>query len=80
MKMIKDAQELNLQCRQIVSWFHVCFQIDISLALELQSMPQLYSVNEKNFLIFINHVFVLAQEALCSQLLKIYHDCFSDSH
>lgn len=80
LKLIKDTQELDPQCRWIVSWFYVCFQIDILLALELWFMLQLYFVNRENLLIFINYVFVSAQEALCSQLLEIYHDCSSDDH
>ncbi len=43
-------------------------------------MPQLYFIDREDFLIFINCVFVSAQEALRSQLLKIYHDCSSGDH
>ena len=38
MKMIKDTQELDPQCRQIVSWFHVYSQIGAPLALEPRSV------------------------------------------
>ena len=34
----------------------------------------------KDLLRYINHVLVSVQEALHSQLLKIYHDCSSDDH
>ncbi len=80
LKLIKDAQESDPQCRRIVSRFHVRSQIGTPLALEPRSVPQLYSVDGEGLLTFVDRVFVPAQEALRSQLLEVYHDCPSGGH
>ena len=49
-------------------------------ALQSWFLSQLYIINAEDLLKYINHVLVSAQEAFCSQLLKIYHNCLSDDH
>lgn len=80
LNMIKNAQELDPQCRRIKSRLHVRTQQSPSLALVPGSLPQFYSVDEGGLLRYVDRVLIPAQEALRHQLLEVYHDCPSGGH
>ena len=78
--LIQNAQKLNLQCRQIINQLHVCTQQCVMSALQLWSLLQLYIIDAEDLLRYVNCVLISVQKALCSQLLKIYYDCFLNDH
>ena len=80
LELIQNTQELDMQCRHIVGQLCGRMQYDLLLALILQSLLQHYTVTENNLLLCVNCVLVSLNEAICSQLLQIFHDCSSDDH
>jgi hypothetical protein len=79
-QLIKDAQELDPQCRRIIGRLRGRTQQSRSLALVPQSLLQLYSVDEDSLLRYACRVLVPAQESIRSSLLELYHDCPSGGH
>ena len=78
--LIRDAQELDPQCRRIISRLRGRAQYGPSLALVPQSLLQHYTVAEDNLLKYVDRVLVPAQESIRSQILETYHDCPSGGH
>jgi transposase InsO family protein len=76
LKLIKDAQELDPQCRRTAS--RLRGHATVSPALQPNSHR--YSENEEKLLLCDDRVFVPYQEALRDQLLQVYHDCPSGGH
>ena len=64
--LIKNVQELNLQCRQIINQLHVRTQQGAMRSLQPRSLPQLYNIDAEGLLRYINCVLIPAQEALRS--------------
>ena len=62
--LICNAQELDLQCRQIRTQLCNCTQSRPLRALVLQSLLQHYLVNKDHLLCYINCVLVPVQESL----------------
>jgi hypothetical protein len=79
-ELIKDAQELDPQCRRILSRLRGHAQYSRSLALAPQSLLHRYSVVEDSLLRYDSRVLVPAQESIRNQLLETYHDCPSGGH
>ena len=63
-KLIRDTQELDLQCRWIISQLCSHAQYGPSLALVPQSLLQHYSVDKDHLLRYVDHVLVPAQESI----------------
>ena len=80
LELIKNAQELDPQCRRIISQLRGTTQHDPSRALVPRSLPQFYSVDGGNLLRFVDRVLVPAQESLRDHLMEIYHDCPTGGH
>jgi len=64
LELVKEAQELDPQCRRIISQLRGTTQPDPLLALVPRSLPQFYSVDKGNLLRFVDRVLVPAQESL----------------
>ena len=79
-ELIKSAQELDPQCRRIISQLRGTTQHSTSRALVPRSLPQFYSVDEDYLLRFVGRVLVPAQESLRDHLMEIYHDCPAGGH
>src|SRR5436190_9959581 len=75
--LIRNAQELDLQCRRISSQLCDLALEDPSLALAPQRL-QRYS--EDGLIWDVGCVLVPLQEAIQNQLLEVYHDCPSGGH
>src|SRR5438045_3229046 len=75
LELIRNAQELDPQCRRISSQLHDLSLEDPSLALALR---QRYS--EVGLIRDLGCVLVPPQEAIRNQLLEVYHDCPSGGH
>ena len=75
LELIRNAQELDPQCRQISSQLRDLSLEDPSLALALR---QRYS--EVGLIWDLGRVLVPPQEAIRNQLLEVYHDCPSGGH
>ena len=73
LELIKNAQELDPQCRRTASQLRGRTQQGSLLALR-------YHVAEDDLLLCDDRVYVPHQEALRDQLLQIYHDCPSGGH
>jgi transposase InsO family protein len=78
--LIRDAQELDPQCRRISSQLRGCISQDPSLALAPQKKLQRYPVVEDGLLVVAGRVLVPQQEAIRNQLLETFHDCPSGGH
>src|SRR5438045_8951371 len=72
LELIRNAQELDPQCRRISSQLRDLSLEDPSLALALR---QCYS--EGGLIRDLGRVLVPPQEAIRNQLLEFYHDCAS---
>src|SRR5947207_4023086 len=75
LELIRNAQELDPQCRRISSQLRDLSLEDPSLALALR---QCYS--KVGLIRDLGHVLVPPQEAIQNQLLEVYHDCPSGGH
>src|SRR5436190_131923 len=75
--LIRNAQELDPQCRRISSQLRDLSLEDPSLALAPQRL-QRYS--EDGLIRDVGRVLVPPQEAIRNQLLEVYHDCPSGGH
>ena len=74
--LIRDAQELDPQCRRICSQLRDRIPQDPSLALAPQQLKlQRYPVVENGLLVDTGRVSVPPQEAIRNQLLETFHDC-----
>lgn len=77
--LIRDAQELDPQCRRIFSQLRGRTSHDPSLALAPQQL-KLQRYSEDGLLRSDGRVLVPQQEAVRNQLLEIFHDCPSGGH
>ena len=80
LELVKKAQELDLQCRWIISQLRGMAQHDPSPALLPRSVPQFHMIDGGNVLRFIDHVLVPAQESLQDHIMELYHDSPSGGH
>jgi hypothetical protein len=79
-ELIRDAQELDPQCRRMIGRLHDRARYGPSLALVPQSLLQHYSVVEGGPLLYAGRILVPKQESIRDQLLQTYHDCPTGGH
>jgi transposase InsO family protein len=77
--LIRNAQELDPQCRRISSQLRDLASQEPSLALAPQQL-KLQRYSEDVILRDEGRVFVPPQEAIRNQLLEVFHDCPSGGH
>ena len=67
--LIKNAQEFDLQCRQISNQLHKKLKENSSFVLHENEILR------KTDCVYISH-----QEMIQNQLLELYHDCFNEDY
>ena len=78
-ELVRNAQELDPQCRRLRLQLRDRKQFGPPLAL-VPWLAQHYSVDGDDLLRYVDRILVPEQESLRAQILETYHDCPSGGH